>query len=135
MGEAHHHSTQTPMATKPEDDNALKKYKKAIFKELQSHYDNLSSVLEGCMPEFAKKAYAADLISEPVMKSRNFDSIISQFRAKLKLKHNISEIKQHCTRFIDILEEIGGPAVDAAKELSLRWSAAKLFTPNLRSGM
>lgn len=123
------------MAAKSENDDALEKYKKAIVKELQSQYDKLSSVLEGCMPEFAKKAYAVDLISEPVMKSRNFDSITTEFRAGFKFKHNISEIEQHCTCLIDILKELGGPAVDAAKELSLRWSAAKLFTSNLRSGM
>ena len=123
------------MAAKSEDDDALEKYKKAIVKEFRSQYDKLSSVLEGCIPEFAKKAYAADLISEPVMKSRNFDSIANEFRAGLEFKHNISEIEQHCACLIGILEKIGGPVVDAAKKLSLRWSAAKLFTSNLRSGM
>ena len=115
------------MATIVEDD-VLKKYRKSVVTAFNSHYYDLSSALEGSMQMFAQKALAAALISPSVMKSKNFDSIATDFLAGLKLKDNVLDVQQYCQHFIDILHDVGGPAVVAAKRLSVRWNDTKFLT-------
>ena len=124
------------MAARPPPENyVLEKYKKAVEKEFNSSYADLSSALECSMEMFVEKAHAADLISESVMKSKNFDKIAKEFLAGLNFKDRELDIQQHCQCFIDILEDLGGPAGDAAKHLSIRWSAAKFLSAPVSTGI
>ena len=123
------------MAVRPPlESDVLEKYKKAVKKEFDACYAKLSSVVEGSMQKFAEKARAADLISMSVMRSKNFDNIANDFLAGLDFKDRVLDIQQHCQCFIDILEDLGGPAVDAAKHLSIRWSTAKFLSAPVSTG-
>ena len=122
-------------ARPPPESDVLKKYKKAVKNEFNSCYAKLSSALEGSMQKFAEKARAADLISVSVMKSRNFDNIATDFLAGLDFKDRVLDIQEYCQCFIDILEDLGGPAVDAAKHLSIRWSASKFLSAPVSTGI
>ena len=122
------------MASTVESD-VVKKYRKAVATEFNSQYSYLSSALEGSMQKFAEKALGAALISPASMKSKNFDNIAVDFLAGLNFKDSVVNVQQYCQCFVDILEDLGGPAVDAARDLSVRWSAAKLLTTSVNSGM
>ena len=115
------------LEAKPEEE-AVKKYRRVVVEQFNSRYDAISSVLEGSMQKFVEKAYAAHLISDAVMKSKDFSKIATDFKAGLQFKHTVLDIQQYCQRFLDILEDLGGPSVDAAKHLEIRWSAGKLLT-------
>ena len=93
----------------------LEDYRKDIVDIFISYFDELSSVLEGCMESFVKKAYAAQLISEQVMKDKNFTSIFKEFKAGLNLRTTEEEMQKHCECFIKILDDLGGPAALAGK--------------------
>ena len=115
------------LEAKPEV-KAVKKYRRVVVEEFNSQYAVISSVLEGSMSKFVEKARGAHLISETVMKSKDFSMIATDFLAGLNFKVTVLDIEQYCQRFLDILEDLGGPAVDAAKHLNIRWSAGKLLT-------
>ena len=110
------------------DEEAVKKYRRVVVEEFNSQYAVISSVLEGSMQKFVEKAFAAHLISDSVMISKDFSMIAADFKAGLQCKHTVLDIQQYCQRFLDILEELGGPSVDAAKHLNIKWSAGKLLT-------
>ena len=122
-------------ARPPPESDASKKYKKAVNKEFNSLYADLSSSLKSSMQTFGEKAFGAGLISVSAMKSKNFDNIATDFLAGLNLKDSVLDIQKYCQCFIDILEDLGGPAVAAAKHLSIRWSAAKFLSTPVNSGI
>lgn len=115
------------LEAKPEDE-AVKKYRRVVVDEFNSQYAAISSVLEGSMQKFVEKALAARLISETAMKSKDFSMIATDFKAGLQFKDTVLDIQHYCQSFIEILEDLGGPAVDAANHLYIRWSAVKLLT-------
>ena len=115
------------LEAKPEEE-AVKKYRRVVVEEFNNQYAVISSVLKGSMQTFVEKAYAARLISETVMKCKEFSMIATEFKAGLQFEHTVLDIQQYCQRFLDILEDLGGPAVSAGKHLDIRWSAGKFLT-------
>ena len=52
------------------------------------------------------------MISESVMKSKDFTSIASiatEFLAGLNFKDKVLDVQQYCQHFVGILEDLGGP--------------------------
>ena len=99
---------------------ALERYRKDIVDVFNSYYDKLSSVLDGCIESFVKKAYAAQLISEQVMKDKNFTNVFSELKVGLELKSTEADMLKHCECVIKILEDLGGPAAIVGKYLAAR---------------
>ena len=104
-------------------DEALKAYKRAVISVIQSQYAVLSSVLhETNMDRFVKEAFAVDLISEPVMRSKNYDEIISEFTTGLRLKGSVVEVKRDCNHLIRILKDLCGAPASAGRNLDVKLS-------------
>ena len=99
---------------------ALESYRKDIADVFNSYYDKLSLVLDGCIESFVKKAYAAQLISEQVMKDKNFTNVFSELKVGLELKTTEAEMLKHCECVIKILEDLGGPAATVGKYLAVQ---------------
>ena len=99
---------------------ALESYRKDIVDVFNSYYDKLSSVLDGCIESFVKKAYAAQLISEQVMKDKNFSNVFSELKVGLELKTTEADMLKHCECIIKILEDLGGPAAIVGKYLAVQ---------------
>lgn len=109
-------------------EEALKVLKKAVIDAFKSRYANISSALKGSLKTFAEKAYSNDLITEPVKGAavqcthdrynENFADIIANFISVIELGKSVEEVQKHYQRFIEILEELGGPAAIAGRELS-----------------
>ena len=93
------------MEAKPEVE-AVKKYRRVVVEEFNSQYAAISSVLDGSMSKFVEKARGAHLISETVMKSKDFSMIATEFLAGLNFKVTVLDIQQYCQRFLDIQLEI-----------------------------
>ena len=49
------------------------------------------------------------MISESVMKSKDFTSIATEFLAGLNFKDKVLDVQQYCQHFVGILEDLGGP--------------------------
>ena len=111
------------MATLSNDGNALKSYRRAVKNIVTSHYSRLCSVLVGSMEEFASKAFAARLISWEVMKDKNFSSIYHDFNAGLEFCVSISEVQKRWKILTHILEDLGGPASIAGRDLNKQLSS------------
>ena len=105
------------MATLSNDGNALESYRRAVINVFTSHYAGLSSSVEGTMDSFASKAYSVGLISSPVMKNKNFSSIYEEIKVELELCKSISEVRKRWKSLTDILEDLGGPAGVAGRDL------------------
>ena len=102
------------------DQKAIKSYRKAVVDLLDTNFSKLNSVLEGCLEVFAGKAFEAKLISEQVMKDKNFTGMISEFKAGMEWCRNTLEIQSRCTDFIEILESLSGPAKTAGQDLYVK---------------
>ena len=104
-------------------DKALRNYTRAVTAVFTSYYAKLSSAVEGTMDSFASKAYSAGLISSPVMKNKNFSSIYEEFKVGLELCKSVSEIRKRWKSLTDILEDLGGPAGVAGRDLKEKLSS------------
>ena len=108
------------MATLSNDGNALKNYRRAVSDVFNLHYAMLISVLEGSMRSFASKVFEAGLI---FMQNSDFFSIFQDFKIGLQLCGSISEVQERWKTLTDILEDLGGPASIAGRELNKQLSS------------
>ena len=105
-------------------------YKKAVVYIFTSQYANLSSTLKGSIKTFADRAYSAGLISGPVKEatvqcthdqySKCFADIANEFTAGFHLKRSIEDMREHCRKLTQILEDIGGPVAIIGRELNAK---------------
>ena len=95
-------------------------YRKAVVDLLDTNFSKLNSVLEGCLEVFARKAFEAKLISDEVMKDKNFTGMIGEFKAGMEWCRHTLEIQNRCTIFFKILESLGGPAEIAGQDLYVK---------------
>ena len=102
------------------DERALRSYRRDVIDVFDSHYDKLCLVLKETMESFANKAFAAKLISDEVRNEKKFSSIMSQFKARLECRNSDLEIQEDWKCYIEILEDVGGPAAIAAKDLAIK---------------
>lgn len=101
----------------------VKTYRTKVINVFITNFEKLSSILQPRMEEFSKKAFAAKLIYGPAMQNKNFDNIFDQFKCIFDWKNSVEDIKEHYQKFVDILEELGGPAENAVKDLVAHLSA------------
>ena len=91
----------------------------------QNQYAILADCLEGVMPTFAKKLYEKKLISRPVMRSENYNSIVTEFLQGLQFLTSNESVNEHCHLFIKVLCEMEGATMNgAAQNLSKAWTEA-----------
>lgn len=100
-----------------EETTALRRYKVAIFKIFDSWFTKLNSVLQNTMEPFVNEAFAVNLITRQVRDEKIFNSVIDEFKAGLELCKSVKEIQKRCVSFVEILEDLGGPARMAGKDL------------------
>ena len=97
-------------------------FKKGVSDSINSRYEKLSRALEGSMEPFSRLMLEANLINRTIMRSQNYDDIMSQFISGMDFKHTISELQEHCQLFTDVLEKLGGAAKMAANEFIKEWN-------------
>ena len=100
--------------------SSLKKAKKAIQDVLDTENYNLSLAVSGSISTFSKLMKSKKLISVDVtrtVQSGQFEAIMHDYKAAIKLKQDVNSLKEHCSLLLEILDDLGGPATDAANVL------------------
>ena len=100
-----------------DETKALRPYKIATFKIFNSRFAKLNSSLQTTIEPFVNNAFEAGLINEQVKKEKNLNSVIDEFKAGFEWCKSVTEMKDRCRSFVEILEELGGSARMAGKDL------------------
>ena len=91
---------------------------KQVIKSVMSNcYDILLESLSGCLSDFANKMLSKQLITETVMKKAEFNDIIGDYKAGMSTIFKYTELQEYCSKLLDVLRSLGGPAKRAADHL------------------
>ena len=88
---------------------------------LTKHYTLLHEFSRNNLYQLADEMYASLLISKSVQMSPSFDNIIEEFLSALSFMSIVSEIEQHCAKFLSILTKIGDPYARVSQALQQDW--------------
>ena len=103
----------------------LDRVKRIIAEDvLVSHYDHLTSLTNVPIPALANKLYAAHLIGDGVRDSHSMKEIICEFKSGLKGMKKLSQIQEHCQKFLNSFIGIKGSYAYAAIALREDWVEA-----------
>ena len=87
---------------------------------LRSHYATLEEASKGNLSSISSHLYAKGIISKSVRDSQSYSNMINNFKAKLSLLNDVSELKRHCQVFLECISQ-GGPTDAAARSLAIEW--------------
>ena len=90
---------------------------------LVSHYAGLNS-LKTSLSDFASQLYAAHLISDEVRETRSMEKFITEFKASLSFMRKVSQVQDHCQKFLSSFIAVRGSYANAAKFLGEDWIEA-----------
>ena len=102
-------------------DTDIKKLRRVICSVLAQHHTSLHDSSRNILQLLANQMYSAGLISIAAVRSHSFDSVLGEFIAALNLKRSVSKIEQHCSIFLSILTNIGGPCAQGSQVLQQDW--------------
>ena len=89
-------------------------------KAINNRRTNLQEALQHSVGHFKTKMLDAELITkkiEPDASSVTVTIILDEFVAGLNFETDVQRLDRRCYKFLEVLEEIGGPAESAAKYL------------------
>ena len=99
----------------------IEELKQVICNVLTKHYTSLNESSSNNLHHLADEMYAAFLISKSVQISPSFNNIIEEFTTALSFMSIISDIEQHCAKFLSILTKIGGQCAPVSQTLQHNW--------------
>ncbi|XP_019861620.1 PREDICTED: uncharacterized protein LOC109590123 [Amphimedon queenslandica] len=102
----------------------VKKIKKVINDVLQSHYADFTALPMEAVPELANKLFTLRLINKVVRENPSIDKIISEFQASLTFQRELSQVEEHCQKFLNSFVEVSGSFAYAAIALHKDWIEA-----------
>ena len=88
---------------------------------LTKHYTLLHESSRNNLYQVPDEMYAAFLISKSVQMSPSFHNIIEDFLLALSFMSSVSEIEQHCAKFLSIFTKIGDPCARVSHTLQQDW--------------
>ncbi|XP_019859374.1 PREDICTED: uncharacterized protein LOC109587585 [Amphimedon queenslandica] len=99
----------------------IERVKKVINDVLETHYarylNSLSSV-----NALADQLFKAKLIRNEVKDHPSMKAFITEFKANLNAKMTLSQVQEHCQKFLDSFSVIGGNDAHAAIALAKEWN-------------
>ena len=95
---------------------------RVITSVIHHHYDDLVDAVRTNVQLLAGKMFAAHLISKSVLRSPSVGNIILEFTSVLSFMDSLSEIEQHCAKFLSILTDIGGLCTLVSERLKMIWT-------------
>ena len=102
----------------------VKKIKKVINDVLQSHYADLTALPMEAVPELANKLFTLRLINKVVKGNPSTEKFISEFQASLTFQREVSQVQEHCQKFLNSFVEVSGSFAYAANALHKDWTEA-----------
>uniref|UniRef100_A0A1X7TQR4 Uncharacterized protein n=1 Tax=Amphimedon queenslandica TaxID=400682 RepID=A0A1X7TQR4_AMPQE len=76
------------------------------------------------LSDLASQLYAAHLISDEVRETRSMEKFITEFKASLSFKRKLSQVQEHCQKFLSSFIAVRGSYADAAIALGEDWIEA-----------
>ena len=73
------------------------------------------------LKDIARALNAVNIIGKAVQREPTYESIIGSFINGMKLKDNISDIEEHCVKFLTALSGVGGPVAEASDMIKKKW--------------
>lgn len=104
------------------DTDSLKQIKQEVKGVIESCYDDLSQSLRGCLRDFANKMHSERLITVSVMECAEFIAIMHDYKAGMSSIHSYEDLVKYCSKLLDILQSLGGPAKRTADDLYNKWN-------------
>ena len=112
----------------------LEDLKGVVSDVCQSYYADLSETLEGKTLEFARQLFQSNIISNSVMRSANYDDIMADYIAGLKLIDSSKEtVEIDCRHLLESLDKLGEEPAKVSKELKKKWQ--EKVSKNFKGGV
>ena len=100
----------------------LEDLKRVVLDVCQSYYAVLSEALTGKTREYAQQLSQRDIITEPIVKSADYDDIVRNFDAGLEMIDDSKEnVELHCRHLLESLDKLEGEPAKVSKELKKKW--------------
>ena len=93
-----------------------------IADSLDRNYAKLGDALYNSLPSFGRLMLQAGLIPRDVCRKAEYNGIMHSFQAGLALRETSSELEHDCSKFVNALKEVGGPAKFAAERIAKQWN-------------
>uniref|UniRef100_A0A1X7SKL5 Uncharacterized protein n=1 Tax=Amphimedon queenslandica TaxID=400682 RepID=A0A1X7SKL5_AMPQE len=98
--------------------------KKVINSVLVSQFAALSSLPKEAIPKLANELYAVHLINSAVRDNPSVEKFIDEFKASLTFMAEMSDVQEHCLKFLNSFLAVSGSFAIAAKFLYQKWIEA-----------
>ena len=99
----------------------VKKLKQIIDRLVVSFHADLTDLPKSSLPSLANQLYTSGLISNDVKDKPSIDEFISEFKAGFRLLRKVSQVKDHCKKFLKAFMAVGGSYAIAANVLHEDW--------------
>ena len=91
---------------------------------LVSQFAALSSLPKEAIPKLANELYAVRLINSAVRDNPSVEKFIDEFNASLNFMAEMSDVQEHCLKFLNSFLAVSGSFTSAAKFLYQKWIKA-----------
>ena len=95
-----------------------------VLRENQVKLCAIFTETEETLKEIARELNAVNIIGKPVLRSPKYDAMIGSFVNGINLKEDISDIEEHCVKFLKSLSNVEGPVADASGLIKKKWKEA-----------
>ena len=102
----------------------VKKLKQVINKVLVSYHADLAALPKTSLSSLANQLYASGLINTEAKDTPSVDGFISEFKASLNFLRKVSQVQDHCKKFLKAFTAVGGAFAAAAVSLRREWKEA-----------
>ena len=102
----------------------MKKRLENVLKVNQVTLHDVFIETQETLNDIARALSAVNIIGRAVQREPTYESIIGSFINGMKLKDDISDIEEHCVKFLTALSGVGGPVADASDMIKKKWMEA-----------
>ena len=102
----------------------VKKSLENVLKENQVILRSVFIETQETLNRIARALSAVNIIGRAVRIEPTYESIIRSFINGTKLKDDVSDIQEHCVKFLTALASVGGPVADASDMIKKKWIKA-----------
>ena len=99
----------------------ITKLRNLIVSKINDNYAGLHRLVETSLPNFTIEMFQARLISEGIRDKSTPDNILKEFINGMDWIHNQLDMEEHCKKFLEVCNKIGGSCIPASKTLKYQW--------------
>jgi hypothetical protein len=100
---------------------------KILMNVLKENERSLRPVIDNSIASIAHHMHQAGIITVAVSNAPSYEGIIDSFELSLGLMKTQQEIEKHCSKFLNALSVVGGPAKHAADMIHKEWTKIGLI--------